>query len=67
MAAENNPASQAARVGAEETSMSDKVYGVPAEWTKRAFVNEAQYREMYARSLADPNGFWPSRPSASIG
>jgi acetyl-CoA synthetase len=38
--------------------MPDKVYEVPAEWTKRAFVQEAEYKKMYARSLADPNGFW---------
>src|SRR5215472_11990215 len=38
--------------------MSDKIFGVPAEWTKRAFINESQYRKMYERSLADPSGFW---------
>ncbi len=38
--------------------MSDKVYEIPAEWTKRAFINDADYRKMYERSLADPNGFW---------
>src|ERR1700741_74694 len=38
--------------------MSDKIYDVPAEWTKRAFINESQYRKMYERSLADPNAFW---------
>ena len=38
--------------------MSDKIYEVPADWTKRAFINEAQYRKMYEQSLADPNGFW---------
>src|SRR5262250_788421 len=38
--------------------MSDKIYDVPAEWTKRAFINESQYRKMYERSLADPSGFW---------
>jgi len=38
--------------------MSDKVYEIPAEWTKRAFITDADYRKMYARSLADPNGFW---------
>src|ERR1700736_1353039 len=38
--------------------MSDKIYEVPADWTKRAFINESQYRKMYERSLADPNGFW---------
>ena len=38
--------------------MSDKVYDVPAEWAKRAWVTAAKYEEMYKRSLADPNGFW---------
>ncbi len=38
--------------------MSEKVYDVPAEWAKRAWVNEAQYDEMYARSITDPQGFW---------
>ncbi len=38
--------------------MSDKIYEVPAEWTKRAFIKEADYKKMYARSLADPDGFW---------
>jgi acetyl-CoA synthetase len=38
--------------------MSDKVYEVPADWAKRAFINEAKYKAMYQRSLADPNGFW---------
>jgi acetyl-CoA synthetase len=38
--------------------MSEKVYEVPAEWTRRAFIDDARYRELYARSLQDPNGFW---------
>jgi acetyl-CoA synthetase len=38
--------------------MSEKVYEVPAEWTKRAFVRDAEYQDMYRRSLADPNAFW---------
>ena len=38
--------------------MSDKVYQVPAEWAKRAFIKEADYKEMYRRSLAEPDGFW---------
>ncbi|MGJ4952716.1 acetate--CoA ligase [Bradyrhizobium sp. HKCCYLS20291] len=38
--------------------MSEKIYDVPAEWTKRAFVDDAKYQEMYARSIKDPNGFW---------
>src|SRR5271157_1747864 len=38
--------------------MSDKVYDVPAEWARRAWVNEAKYQEMYKRSVDDPQGFW---------
>ncbi len=38
--------------------MSEKVYEVPAEWAKRAWINQAQYEEMYARSITDPQGFW---------
>ena len=38
--------------------MSDKVYAVPAEWAKRAYVDEAKYAAMYQRSVSDPDGFW---------
>ena len=38
--------------------MSEKIYEVPAEWSKRALINDADYKKMYAQSLADPNGFW---------
>ena len=38
--------------------MSDKVYDVPPQWKKRAYIDEAKYKEMYARSVKDPNGFW---------
>ncbi|HLN09228.1 MAG TPA: acetyl-coenzyme A synthetase N-terminal domain-containing protein, partial [Xanthobacteraceae bacterium] len=38
--------------------MSEKIYEVPPEWTKRAYVDDAKYREMYARSVRDPDGFW---------
>ncbi|MGX9391321.1 acetate--CoA ligase [Nitrobacteraceae bacterium UC4446_H13] len=38
--------------------MSEKVYDVPADWAKRAYVDEAKYNEMYARSVKDPDGFW---------
>jgi acetyl-CoA synthetase len=38
--------------------MSEKVYDVPADWAKRAYVDEAKYNEMYARSVNDPDGFW---------
>jgi len=38
--------------------MSDKIYDVPADWRKRAYVDEAKYNDLYARSIKDPNGFW---------
>ncbi len=38
--------------------MSEKVYPVPAEWSKRAHINTAKYQEMYDRSVKDPAGFW---------
>jgi len=36
--------------------MSEKVYDVPPEWKKRAYIDAAKYKEMYERSLKDPNG-----------
>jgi len=38
--------------------MSEKIYDVPAAWSKRALVDAAKYKAMYARSISDPNGFW---------
>jgi acetyl-CoA synthetase len=38
--------------------MSEKIYDVSAQWATRAFINDARYREMYAHSIKDPNGFW---------
>ena len=38
--------------------MSEKIYPVPTEWENRAFINDAKYNEMYARSVLDPDGFW---------
>ncbi|HLZ05385.1 MAG TPA: acetate--CoA ligase [Bradyrhizobium sp.] len=38
--------------------MSEKIYDVPGEWAKRAWADQAKYKEMYARSLSDPDGFW---------
>jgi len=47
-----------APVARVEEVMSEKIYDVSAEWAKRAFVNDAKYNEMYAKSIKDPNGFW---------
>ena len=38
--------------------MSEKIYDVPAEWKKRAYVDDAKYQAMYAASIKDPNAFW---------
>ncbi|MEQ1694910.1 MAG: acetate--CoA ligase [Hyphomicrobiaceae bacterium] len=38
--------------------MSEKTYPVPADWTKRAWVDDAAYKAMYERSIKDPAGFW---------
>ena len=35
-----------------------QVYEVPAEFARRARVDAQSYARDYARSLADPNGFW---------
>ena len=37
--------------------MSD-VYPVPAEWKERATVGAAEYRALYARSIAGSDAFW---------
>ncbi|HVV93529.1 MAG TPA: acetate--CoA ligase [Hyphomicrobiales bacterium] len=38
--------------------MSEKIYPVSPEWSARAWVDEKKYRELYARSIKDPAGFW---------
>jgi len=38
--------------------MSEKIYDVPVDWRKRAHVDDAKYKDLYARSIKDPNGFW---------
>src|SRR5688572_10369600 len=39
--------------------MSDnQLFPVPDEFKRHAWMDEAAYRREYARSLADPEGFW---------
>src|SRR5450631_1166068 len=38
--------------------MTEKIYEVPTDWRKRAFVDDAKYKEMYAASIKNPNAFW---------
>jgi len=38
--------------------MDQGVYPVPNQWAKEALVDAAQYQQMYARSIAEPDRFW---------
>ena len=31
---------------------------VPKAWAKKAWCDDAKYKEMYRRSVEDPDGFW---------
>lgn len=43
----------------EETEMSnEQVFPVTDEWKKRALVDAAAYKTMYAQSISDPEAFW---------
>ncbi|PWV65936.1 acetate--CoA ligase [Plasticicumulans acidivorans] len=41
----------------------EKIYPVPADVAAKAWINEAQYQEMYANSVNDPDGFWGEKAS----
>jgi acetyl-CoA synthetase len=38
--------------------MSEKIYPVPAAWKKKAYVDDAGYKRMYAESVKEPAKFW---------
>lgn len=38
--------------------MHKDLYPVPPEVAKNAWINEPKYKEMYERSVKDPEGFW---------
>src|SRR5208337_1897574 len=38
--------------------MSEKIHPVTPNWKQRAYIDEAKYLELYARSVADPESFW---------
>jgi acetyl-CoA synthetase len=38
--------------------MSESLYPVSPHWARRAFIDAEKYEDMYARSIADPDGFW---------
>ncbi len=41
-----------------DASDHSKVYPVPAAFAAKSNLDAAAYKEMYARSIADPEGFW---------
>jgi acetyl-CoA synthetase len=48
----------AAMNGWEESMSEAKVYAVPDEWQKSAYVDATRYHEMYEASIANPDAFW---------
>ncbi len=38
--------------------MSDKIYSVAPKWAHDAYIDAAQYKEMYANSVAHKDQFW---------
>lgn len=38
--------------------MDQGIYPVPEHWAKNALVDAAQYQQMYARSVTEPERFW---------
>ncbi len=46
--------------------MSEKIHDVSAEWAKRAFIDDAKYRDMYARSVNDRDKFWGQEASKRL-
>ncbi|HEX2509022.1 MAG TPA: acetate--CoA ligase [Microvirga sp.] len=38
--------------------MKEKIYDVPPEWTRRAYMDEAAFRAKYKASMENPEAFW---------
>ena len=38
--------------------MSEKIYAVSEDWARRAFIDDAKYKQMYAQSVQTPEAFW---------
>ena len=38
--------------------MQEKIYDVPSDWTRRAYLDEAAYRSRYRASVENPDAFW---------
>ncbi len=35
-----------------------EIHPVTRDWSERAWVDDAEYKALYARSVSDPDGFW---------
>jgi acetyl-CoA synthetase len=46
--------------------MSESLYPVSPEWAQRAYIDAAKYRELYDRSIKDPDGFWGEEARARL-
>ncbi|RVU86409.1 acetate--CoA ligase [Leucothrix sargassi] len=46
--------------------MSEKTFPVSAEFSAQANINKAQYDEMYARSIDDPDAFWAEQANKYV-
>jgi len=44
----------------------EKIYNVPAEVARRAWADDSQYKDMYQRSVKDPDGFWAEQAKAFV-
>jgi acetyl-CoA synthetase len=44
----------------------EKVYNVPADAAKRAFIDAKKYQAMYEHSVKDPDGFWAEQAKAFV-
>jgi acetyl-CoA synthetase len=38
--------------------MQEKIYDVPSEWSRRAYLDDAGYKAKYEASIRDPEAFW---------
>ncbi|HHJ14878.1 MAG TPA: acetate--CoA ligase [Gammaproteobacteria bacterium] len=44
----------------------EKVYPVPPAFAEKAHITEAQYRDMYRRSIEDPDSFWSEQAQSFL-
>jgi acetyl-CoA synthetase len=49
---------QATTVSTSSLLQENRTFPPSAEVVKRAYINSEQYKKMYDRSIADPDGFW---------